>query len=259
MDWQEIYGGWVLVPDRQPIGIVHFLGGAFVATAPQVTYRWLLEELGRSGYVVIATPFLNTLDHLAIVREVLNRFEAILDRLQFNNVLGKRYLPIYGIGHSMGCKLHLLIGSLFSVDRAGNILISFNNYPARRAIPFVEQLEIDSFFNVEFAPSPIETNEIIADRYSVRRNLLVKFSNDELDQTLNLNSILQKRFPSMIAMLKLPGNHLTPLSQKINWQTGNVFTPLDAFGQWLKQELSRDLANLKQEILRWLNPVQTLH
>jgi Protein of unknown function (DUF1350) len=259
MDWQEIYGGWVLVPDRQPIGIVHFLGGAFVATAPQVTYRWLLEELGRSGYVVIATPFINTFDHLAIVREVLNRFEAILDRLQFNNVLGKRYLPIYGIGHSMGCKLHLLIGSLFSVDRAGNILISFNNYPARRAIPFVEQLEIDSFFNLEFSPSPAETNEIIADRYSVRRNLLVKFTNDELDQTINLNPILQERFPSMIAMLKLPGNHLTPLSQKINWQTGNVFTPLDAFGQWIKQELSRDLANLKQEILRWLNPVQTLH
>jgi hypothetical protein len=259
MDWQEIYGGWVLVPDRQPVGVVHFLGGAFVATAPQVTYRWLLEELGRSGYVVIATPFLNTLDHLAIVREVLNRFEAILDRLQFNNILGKRYLPIYGIGHSMGCKLHLLIGSLFSVDRAGNILISFNNYPARRAIPFVEQLEIDSFFNLEFSPPPIETNQIIADRYSVRRNLLVKFSNDELDQTLNLNTILQKRFPSMIAMLKLPGNHLTPLSQKINWQTGNVFTPWDAFGQWLKQELSRDLANLRQEILRWLNPVQTFH
>src|SRR3712207_8300559 len=38
---------WVLIPPR-PKGIVHFLGGAFVATAPHVTYRWLLEQLGRS-------------------------------------------------------------------------------------------------------------------------------------------------------------------------------------------------------------------
>jgi hypothetical protein len=257
MDWQEIYGGWVLVPDKQPIGIVHFLGGAFVATAPQLTYRWLLEELAKSGFIVIATPFLNTFDHIAIVREVLNRFEAILERLQFSNIIGKRYLPIYGIGHSMGCKLHLLIGSLFAVERAGNILVSFNNYPAKRAIPFVEQLEIDSLLNLEFTPSPTETNQIIADSYSVRRNLLIKFNNDEIDQTISLNPILQQRFPNMVALLKLPGNHLTPLSQKLNWQTGNLFTPIDALGQWLKQELSQDLGRLKQEILRWLNPVQT--
>jgi hypothetical protein len=257
MDWQEIYGGWVLIPERQPIGIVHFLGGAFVATAPQLTYRWLLEELARAGYVTIATPFVNTFDHIAIAREVLNRFEAILERLQYGNQLGKRYLPIYGMGHSMGCKLHLLIGSLFLVERAGNMLISFNNYPVRRAIPFVEQLEIDTLLNLEFTPSPIETDKIIDSSYGVRRNLLIKFNNDNIDQTLVLDRILQTRFPSMVACLELPGNHLTPLSQNLNWQAGNVFTPFDAIGQWLKQEFSRDLHRLKQEVLRWLNPVQT--
>src|SRR4028119_1923299 len=138
MDWQEVSGSWVLIP-QNPKGIVHFLGGAFVATAPQVTYRWLLEQLGHQGYVVIATPFVNTLDHTAIARDVLNRFETTLDRLQATAILRKRYLPIYGVGHSMGCKLHLLIGSLFSVERAGNILISFNNYAARDAIPLVDQ------------------------------------------------------------------------------------------------------------------------
>ncbi|MGL5806657.1 MAG: DUF1350 family protein, partial [Xenococcaceae cyanobacterium] len=61
--------------------------------------------------------------------------------------------------------------------------------------------------------------------------------------------------PNMIARLELPGNHLTPLSQNFNWETGKVFTPFDAIGQWFKQEFSRDLQRLKQEILRWLNPV----
>jgi hypothetical protein len=62
MDWQEIAGNWVLVPPK-PVAIVHFLGGAFVATAPSLTYRWLLENLAEQGYLVVATPFVNTVDH----------------------------------------------------------------------------------------------------------------------------------------------------------------------------------------------------
>ncbi|MGK7916004.1 MAG: DUF1350 family protein [Prochloraceae cyanobacterium] len=254
MYWQEISGSSVLIPPK-PIGIIHFLGGAFVGTAPNLTYRWLLEQLAKKGYVAIATPFINTFDHKTISRDVLNRFETIVDRLKAKNSLGKSYLPIYGLGHSMGCKLHLLIGSLFCVERAGNILISFNNYPASRAIPFIEQLEIDRALSIEFTPSPTETNELIAQSYEIRRNLLIRFNNDDIDQTAILNPLLQKRFPNMVSCLTLPGNHLTPLSQEINWQAGEVFTPLDAIGQWLKQELSRDLNRLQEEILRWLNPV----
>lgn len=253
MDWQEVSTSWVLIPPR-PIAIVHFLGGAFVATAPHLTYRWLLEQLAREGYAVIATPFLNTLNHSAIARDVLNRFETTLDRLQARTLLSKRYLPIYGIGHSMGCKLHLLIGSLFPVERAGNILISFNNYPATRAIPFIEQLNINPAFNVEFTPSPIETNALIAQHYGVRRNLLIKFTNDDIDQTLSLNQVLQESFPNLVTIQTLRGNHLTPLGQDVNWKPGQVFTPFDAIGQWMKQEVYRELNQLKREILRWLEP-----
>ena len=253
MDWQEVSGSWVLIPPR-PKGIVHFLGGAFVATAPHVTYRWLLEQLGRQGYAVIATPFLNTLDHTAIARDVLNRFETTLNRLQAKTALNKRYLPIYGVGHSMGYKLHLLIGSLFSVERAGNILISFNNYPAKRAIPFIEQLNINPTFDIEFTPSPLETNELIAQRYEVRRNLLIKFTNDDIDQSVTLTQVLQRRFPDMITVQTLPGTHTTPLGQDVNWKSGDVFTPFDAIGQWMKQEVYRDLNHLKREIVRWLDP-----
>jgi hypothetical protein len=148
----------------------------------------------------------------------------------------------------------LLIGSLFSVERAGNILISFNNYPARRAIPFVEQLNINPAFDIEFTPSPLETNDLIAKRYEVRRNLLVKFTNDDIDQTLNLTQVLQQRFPDMVAVQTLPGNHLTPLGQDVNWKAGQSFTPFDAIGQWMKQEVYRDLNHLNREILRWLDP-----
>jgi hypothetical protein len=254
MNWRDISGGSVLIP-QEPKAIIHFLGGAFVAGAPQVTYRWLLEELSKAGYLIVATPFINTFDHKAIARTVLNRFDNILDRLQRDRLIQQSYLPIYGIGHSMGCKLHLLIGSFYRVERSGNILISYNNFPVNRAIPFGEQLNLNSNFNLEFSPSPQETNELIASDYQVRRNLLVRFQDDEIDQTLYLNPILKKRFPEMISMLTIPGNHLTPLTQELKWQAGDIFTPFDAVGQLLKQTFSKDLTRLKQEIQRWLNPL----
>ncbi len=255
MEWKEISGNWVLIP-RHPIGIVHFLGGAFVAAAPQLTYRWLLEQVAARGYIVVATPFVNTLDHAAIAKSVLQSFERTLENLQATGVLRKRYLPIYGLGHSMGCKLHLLIGSLFPVERAGNILISFNNYAAREAIPLVEQFT--PTFAVEFTPSPLETNTLVRERYSVRRNLLIKFANDTIDQSEKLTQVLQQRFPDMVTAQTLPGTHTTPLGQDVKWETGSTFTPFDAFGQWFKQEVYRDLNQLKRAVLLWLNPLSPL-
>lgn len=251
MDWQEISGNWVLVPPR-PTAIVHFLGGAFVATAPHVTYRRFLEQLAARGYVIVATPFVNTFDHTAIAKTVLRSFDRTLETLH-TNVLRKRYLPIYGVGHSMGCKLHLLIGSLFPVERSGNILIAFNNFSARNAVPLVEQFS--PVFAVEFTPSPLETNQLVSQSYQVRRNLLVKFTNDTIDQTAALTSVLQTRFPGMVVAQTLPGNHLTPLGTDVKWQAGALFTPLDAIGQWVRQEVYRELQQLERAILQWLDPL----
>lgn len=285
MEWQEIYGNWILIPAR-PKAIVHFLGGAFVATAPQVTYRNLLEFLANQGYAIVATPFVNTLDHTTIAQRVMRLSNLALDYVQ-ENMIQNRALPIYGVGHSMGCKLHLLIGSLFPQERAGNILISFNNYPARRAIPMLEQVNqfsrftseftsqfasqfgsqfpsqfipqiATSNFDIEFTPSPEETFEIILDKYQIRRNLLIKFTNDEIDQTRSLSEVIEQCFPDLTSVKLLKGNHLTPLGQDINWQSGTEFSPLDAIGQFVKQGFSRDINDLKRAMLLWLDPFASL-
>ena len=75
------------------------------------------------------------------------------------------------------------------------------------------------------------------------------------DQTLRLSDLLRLRFPSMITVQRLNGNHLTPLGQDLSWPVGQVYTPVDALGQWLKQEIYRDFNQLKREILLWLNPL----
>ncbi len=250
MIWQEVLGNWILVPQR-PVAIVHFLGGAFVATAPQATYRRFLESLARQGYLIIASPFLNTLDHEAIATDVLRAFERTHHRLAVSLNLSSA-LPIYGVGHSMGCKLHLLIGSTFKVERAGHVLIAFNNYAAERAIPFVDLL--DKGLPIEFRPTPAETFQIIQQHYQIRRNLLVQFANDSIDQTRQLAIVLGERFPGMTVVKRLSGNHLTPLGADVQWQTGSAFSPFDAVGQWVRQTVYRDLETLEQTILQWLNP-----
>jgi hypothetical protein len=274
MDWREIYGNWVVIPAR-PIGVIHFLGGAFVAAAPQITYRALLEDLASQGYVVVATPFVNTFDHAAIATQVLENFDDALNYLQAK-VLKQQYLPIYGMGHSMGCKLHLLIGSMFPQERAGNILISFNNFSAKRSVPLLDQInqlqvqifaataqlvsELEGFqgFDIEFTPTPEQTNRLILDKYQVKRNLLIKFRNDDIDQTQPLIDILQQRFPTMTSVELLQGNHLTPLGQDLRWQAGSEFSALDAIAQFVKQEIYRDFNQLKRKIAVWLNPLKAL-
>lgn len=252
MDWQEISGNWILVPPR-PTAIVHFLGGAFVSAAPSLTYRWLLENLANQGYLIVATPFINTFDHTAIAHEVLITFDQALRYLDKRVLTQGADLPIYGLGHSLGCKVHLLINSLWEVERAGNVYMSFNNYPAKRSIPFLEQVvQFSPALNVEFTPSPEATLDLIYDQYPVAHNLLIKFRNDTIDQTRPLSEVLVRRFPELTTIQILQGSHTTPIAQDIAWQPGSSFSPLDAVGQFMKQEFYRDLNQLKQNLLLWL-------
>lgn len=248
MDWQEIASCWIFGP-RRPQAIVHFLGGAFVGTAPQVTYRWLLEQLGQAGYLVVAVPFLNEFEHGKIARDTLGRFESAIARLNL-----KASLPIYGLGHSLGCKIHLLAGSLFEIERAGNILLAYNNDSARSAVPAVDLLNDGTPFEVEFSPSPAVTLDLIAREYCVRRNLVVRFRQDEIDRSNELMPILEARWGQFATRCWLPGNHLTPTGQELQWQSGETFDLLDAAVGWVKQEFLRDIRGLRAEILRWLDP-----
>lgn len=192
-----------------------------MAAAPQLTYRRLLEHLAEAGYGIIATPFVNTFDHGAIALDVLNKLDYALDWLIYRRGYPAA-LPIYGLGHSMGCKLHLLINSLYDGDRAGNLFMAFNNYPASQSIPWIENL---APVGVEFSPSPTETEKLIQERYPVRRNLLIRFQEDDIDQTARLRSLLRAKFGDMVTALKLPGNHLTPSAKDSSGKSAQNFLP----------------------------------
>ncbi|KAI3951888.1 hypothetical protein MKW92_043747 [Papaver armeniacum] len=131
-DWTEIEGAWVLRPKNSPpTSVVHFIGGIFVGAAPQLTYRYFLECLSEKGILVIATPYASGFDHFFIADEVQFKFDRCL-RLLHDTV---NDLPTFGVGHSLGSLIHLLIASRYAVQRNGNVLMSFNNKEASLAIP----------------------------------------------------------------------------------------------------------------------------
>lgn len=254
MKWQSIASNWVLTPP-QPKGVIHFLGGAFLAAAPQVSYSRLLESLARQGYVIVATPFLNTsFDHQQIASDVYTQFLNVSQKLFLD------YFPTFGIGHSMGCKIHLILNCLYNPDRLGNIFIAYNNYSAKRSIPFYRELgqSLPDIVNSEFTPTPDQLNSMVSDRYRVEQNLLVKFFDDDIDEIPALANILQYKFANNVVVKSLPGNHLTSMGVEVNWQAGKNFSPIDALGQWLKQETNRDNDTLEENLLTWMTKVRPL-
>ena len=142
-DWEELHGNFVLrPPSGTPRALIHFLGGALVGSAPHVSYRYVLERLAREGYLVVATPYELSFDHLATCDAVLARFETIAGQL------ARTYgaLPVVGIGHSCGALLQVLITSLFpDTPRAANALLSFNNKPITEAVPVFEEVVVPFF------------------------------------------------------------------------------------------------------------------
>jgi hypothetical protein len=44
-------------------------------------------------------------------------------------------LPQYGVGHSLGAVIHLILGSRYAVQRASNVLLSVNSQELKDSVP----------------------------------------------------------------------------------------------------------------------------
>ena len=160
-DWREVEGCWVLDPpdNTPPRCLVHFTGGAFVGAAPQLAYRPLLEALAARGALIVATPFATGFDHLRTADEIYFKLSRCLKALGPSVLM----LPAYGLGHSLGSLMQVLICSRYIVPRAGNVLMSFNNKPATDSIPFLSPFIAPSAralgpILAQLATSPLRSN-----------------------------------------------------------------------------------------------------
>eukprot|EP00557_Chaetoceros_sp_GSL56_P012266 CAMPEP_0176483796 /NCGR_PEP_ID=MMETSP0200_2-20121128/4109_1 /TAXON_ID=947934 /ORGANISM="Chaetoceros sp., Strain GSL56" /LENGTH=434 /DNA_ID=CAMNT_0017880221 /DNA_START=433 /DNA_END=1733 /DNA_ORIENTATION=+ len=139
-EWVEMHGNYVLRPplmDQEPRALIHFLGGAIVGAAPDISYRYVLERLAEKGFLIVATPYTLSFDYIATCDDIIGRFERIAPTLarQFGPV------PVVGVGHSCGALLQLLITTLFpDTPRAANALLSYNNKSVKEAIPLFDEV-----------------------------------------------------------------------------------------------------------------------
>lgn len=137
-DWREIEGAFILFPpnNRAPEAVIHFIGDAFVGAAPQIAYRLFLETICNRNVLIISTPYATNLDHLRSADECQFKFDRAV------RALGPEYtlLPTFGVGHSVGCVIQLLICSRYAVQRSGNIYMGYNNRSAADVVPLMAPL-----------------------------------------------------------------------------------------------------------------------
>lgn len=278
--WSRVDDAYVLAPAGRARGVAHFCGGAFVGASPQVTYSEFCETLCREGEViVIATPIAMGLDHLRVADEAWQRYERCARTLR-KTVEGFDELPVYGIGHSFGSLVTVLIASRYETNRRGNALMSFNNKPATDAIPlFADVLApglrglspildaanksplrtlqrsadaqlrefapplvqevlpiLDTLEPVileiadgraEFTPTPAESAKLVQKYYSTRKNLLIKFVDDTIDETSALAATLAGAAAADdidLTVRTRAGDHVFPL-----WRDTGIEVPPELY------------------------------
>lgn len=208
MAWRQRGELWELAPEEasnaSPRGLIEFIGGSYLAAKPQLSYRRLLETLARRGWRIHAWSYVPGFDHQAQANDAWRLFRNARDGWSQQGSLLR-------LGHSLGCKLHLLAPD-GGRGCDGLTALAFNNFSAERSVPLLAELGQQFNFRSEFSPSPEETLAQVARSYRQPSNLLVRFSRDNLDQSRRLLGVLQARPGDGTRLEDLPGDHLTPAS-----------------------------------------------
>ena len=240
MSWQQLDDIWISRPSN-PKALLQFIGGSGLGATPQLSYRRLLEALTKQGWLVHCWPFVPNFDHQFLAVEAWRSFRKIQQKQEIK-------LPCLRVGHSMGCKLHLLAPDQGRGCK-GQVHMSFNNFSAERSIPFFSELAPRFGIVSEFSPAPAETLEIISKILGPKQQLIIKFRDDQLDQSQILYSCLKNLDNSSVKQLELAGDHLTPASAGLRQQF---------FGGITDGARQRELNRLAVSITEWWNSQASL-
>ena len=222
--WRQQGDLWQLLPDGRPRGLINFIGGSYLAATPQLSYRRLLEALGGHGWQVHAWSYVPGFDHQQQANSAWRRFREACQEAGAARPLR--------LGHSLGCKLHLLAPD-GGRGCSGLVALSFNNFSAERSVPLLAELGQQFNFRSEFSPSPQETLLQVASSYQQPRNLLVRFNRDSIDQSQRLLDSLRSRPGDRSSLMELPGDHLSPSSAGLRRQL---------LGEWADDPARQKLA-----------------
>ena len=200
----DVFCQW---PSR-PIGLIEIIGGSYLCIKPEITYKRIIEALFKKNFAVHAWSFIPIFDHQIQANQAWKSFRSCKKILEKR--VGTIMEPIR-LGHSLGCKLHLLAPD-GGTGCKGFLAISFNNFAANKSIPMLRKISDKLSLQAEFSPSPNETLNLIHKYYEQHNNLIISFKNDNLDQSSILLDCLKEKGLENSRRLELNGSHLTPVS-----------------------------------------------
>ena len=168
---------WVAL-HPQPIGVIHFIGGAFFGTFPTIFYRYLLSDLFHQGYTIIVLPYRFTFRHWAVainlVQDLVTLREAIVNEAKHRDYDYKLYQEeeeeeprtkkanYFWLGHSLGCKYITLLELLTDLEK------SHVNHPNKithifgNCLPLPEQKNLQALLaNIDLTKISIENQTSI--------------------------------------------------------------------------------------------------
>ena len=192
----------------RPIGLIEIIGGSYISIKPELVYKKLISELFQKNFAIHTWSYIPNFDHQIQANQAWKQF-------RFSRKILKKKVGIFSktirLGHSLGCKLHLLAPD-GGRNCNGLVAISFNNFRAGKSIPMLKKMSEKLNFQTEFSPSPLEALSLIKEHYDQKNNLLIRFKNDNLDQSNILLKSLREREVDKSKIIELNGNHLTPVS-----------------------------------------------
>ena len=200
----DVFCQW---PSR-PIGLIEIIGGSYISIKPEVTYKRLISGFLQRNFAVHSWSYVPNFDHQLQSNQAWKQFRKSQKVLERRVGLIPKSIRL---GHSLGCKLHLLAPD-GGRNCDGLVAISFNNFKADKSIPMLRKISHRLNFQTEFSPSPIETLNLIKEHYEQINNLLIRFKDDNLDQNNLLLKVLKERDLDKSVIIELEGNHLTPVS-----------------------------------------------
>ena len=192
----------------RPIGLIEVIGGSYIAIKPEITYKRLISGFLQRNFAVHSWSYVPNFDHQIQANHAWKQFRLARKTLEKRVGFVEKSIRL---GHSLGCKLHLLAPD-GGRNCNGLVAISFNNFKANRSIPMLKEMSQRLNFQTEFSPSPIKTLQLIKEHYEQKNNLLIRFRNDNLDQNNLLLKSLKERAFDKSEIMQLDGNHLTPVS-----------------------------------------------
>jgi hypothetical protein len=106
----------------------------------------------------------------------------------------------------------------------------------------------------DFTPSPEENEKLFENSYNVPKTLLVQFMDDSIDQSMKLERVLQRRVPpGAVELMKLTGNHLTPVGASPQIRVPGAFGPVEAVAQAALSLSQTDLRRVGQQVVSWMD------